>query len=93
MKSELRELILDEVLLQSYIDFALIPMVQGLAGKVALGAWEIMNEPEGSVSISSNSNPCFDTSVLQGSGAGDLTDSMGNCGFFRAVECFVVLIN
>ena len=86
MKSELRELILDELLLQSYIEFALIPMVHGLAGKVALGAWEIMNEPEGSVSISSNSDPCFDTSVLQGSGAGWTGENIPMEKFLRFIN-------
>ena len=86
MKPELRELILDEVLLQSYIDEALIPMVQGLADKVSLGAWEIMNEPEGSISISSNSNPCFDTSILQGSGAGWTGENIPMEKFLRFIN-------
>ncbi|KAF4522256.1 hypothetical protein B566_EDAN011952 [Ephemera danica] len=47
-----------------------LPMVSALAGHRALGAWEIMNEPEGSVAIQSNANPCSDTTALGGSGAG-----------------------
>lgn len=65
------DLIWDESKLQTYIDNALVPMVSALSGKVALGAWEIMNEPEGLVAAGvSDANPCFDTTVLAGSGAG-----------------------
>ena len=72
MKDSLLGLIYDERKLQSYIDNALTPMVKELSNKVSLGAWEIMNEPEGSVAVNgiSGGNPCFDTSILQGSGAG-----------------------
>jgi mannan endo-1,4-beta-mannosidase len=65
------DLIWDESKLQSYIDRALAPMASALSGKVALGGWEIMNEPEGIVGAGvSDPNPCFDTQVLGGSGAG-----------------------
>ena len=70
MKNGLRDLVNDDEKLQSYIDNALTPMVKELSTKVSLGAWEIMNEPEGSVAINSDGNSCFDTSSLQGSGAG-----------------------
>jgi mannan endo-1,4-beta-mannosidase len=63
-------LIWDDSKLQSYIDNALKPMVQALSNKPALAAWEIMNEPEGSIRIEGNNNPCFDTNRLAGSGAG-----------------------
>lgn len=46
-------------------------MVTALGDHPALGAWEIINEPEGSVYAGqSNGNACFDTTVLSGSGAG-----------------------
>jgi mannan endo-1,4-beta-mannosidase len=59
--------------LQSYIERVLTPMVSALADEPALGAWEILNEPEGSVATgitSASGNLCFDTKVLDGSGAG-----------------------
>lgn len=61
----------DESKLQTYINNALKPMVNALGNHPALGAWEIMNEPEGSVlNNQANSNPCFDTTVLANTGAG-----------------------
>lgn len=71
-QQNLKNLIRDTAKLQTFIDNALIPLVNGLKGKSALAAWEIMNEPEGSVDPSiEDSNPCFATkSVLGGSGAG-----------------------
>ena len=44
-----KELYFDDTKLQSYIDNALIPMVNGLKDHPALGSWEIINEPEGTM--------------------------------------------
>jgi len=43
-------------------------MVSGLAGHAAIGAWEIMNEPEGSVIPQTHPDACADTSELAGLG-------------------------
>lgn len=67
----LRGLLEDESKLQSYIDNVLRPTVDALKDKVALGSWEIVNEPEGSIVPNEvNGNPCFDTTPLANSGAG-----------------------
>ena len=42
-----RALLQSAALTQTYIDNALVPMVQALAGHPGLLAWEIFNEPEG----------------------------------------------
>lgn len=57
--------------LQSYVDKVLKPMAASLATEPALGGWEIMNEPEGSVAAGMRDDePCFDTMALAGTGAG-----------------------
>jgi len=65
-----RDLVLDDARLDSFINNSLIPMVRALSDMRALASWEIMNEPEGSVQIAADPNPCFHTSNLQGTGAG-----------------------
>jgi mannan endo-1,4-beta-mannosidase len=39
-------LLVEDAVLDSYIDNALVPMVRALNGHPALGAWELFNEPE-----------------------------------------------
>ena len=47
------------------------PMVSALGNHLALRAWEIINEPKGSVLNNQvNSNPCYDTTPLAPTGAG-----------------------
>jgi len=56
----------DESKLQTYLDKALKPMVEGLSEHPALAFWEVMNEAEGSFTPSErDGNPCFDLTHLE----------------------------
>nr|3VUP_A Chain A, Beta-1,4-mannanase [Aplysia kurodai]3VUP_B Chain B, Beta-1,4-mannanase [Aplysia kurodai] len=64
-------LIKDQHKLQSYIDKALKPIVNHVKGHVALGGWDLMNEPEGMmIPDKHNAEKCYDTTALKNSGAG-----------------------
>jgi len=57
--------------LQSYIETVLKPMAAALKDEPALGGWEIINEPEGSVAAGvADADKCYDTMALKGTGAG-----------------------
>nr|ADU33333.1 glycoside hydrolase family protein 5 [Gastrophysa viridula] len=60
----------DDAKLQSYLEKVLKPMAAGLKDKKALAAWDIINEPIGSLTQGlTDSNPCYDTNNLINSGA------------------------
>jgi len=57
--------------LQSYLDKALTPWVNAVKDHPAMGGWDIINEFEGFVIPGEhNDEPCYDTQILQNSGAG-----------------------
>ncbi len=60
--------------LASFISNVLTPLVKALAGEPGLGAWEVMNEPEGSVSLTKDSHsaePCFNPKRAKGGWSGN----------------------
>ncbi|XP_050396881.1 mannan endo-1,4-beta-mannosidase [Patella vulgata] len=64
-------LIRDTRKLHSYIDKALIPWVKAVKDEPAMGGWDIMNEFEGEIIANQhNSERCFDTVFMHGSGSG-----------------------
>lgn len=63
-------LILDDAKMESYFSNCLAPLARTLAGHPALAAYESINEPEGSVLIAADSNPCYDTTIIGQSGSG-----------------------
>ncbi|XP_059147582.1 mannan endo-1,4-beta-mannosidase-like [Physella acuta] len=64
-------LVVDGQKLQSYIDKVLTPLATAVKGHPALGAWDIMNEPEGMINPDvGNSERCFDATAMKNSGAG-----------------------
>lgn len=66
-----KDMFSDDEKLQSFVDNALTPLVEALSSYPALLGWEVLNEPEGSVAAGeADADPCFDTTILAGSGAG-----------------------
>nr|ADE58568.1 GH5 family protein GH5C [Limnoria quadripunctata] len=64
------DMILDDDKLQSYLDNCLTDWAKAVADHPALGAWEAMNEPAGSVHVSSDANHCYDTTNVGKQGGG-----------------------
>jgi mannan endo-1,4-beta-mannosidase len=72
--------------LKTFVDKALTPLVTALKSEPGVGAWEVINEPEGSVAANvRNSESCFDTRLLKNTGAGwaQLPAAKGKSGAAR----------
>ncbi|CAG2119143.1 unnamed protein product, partial [Medioppia subpectinata] len=55
--------------LDSYLEKVLKPLVTGLKGKKSLAAWDVINEPQGSIADNTvDGNRCWDTTRLKNSG-------------------------
>ncbi|KAK4314915.1 hypothetical protein Pmani_013828 [Petrolisthes manimaculis] len=63
-------LVWDDSKLDSYINNCLNSLMETIKGHPALAAFEAVNEPEGSVKVESNGDPCYDTNLIGQNGAG-----------------------
>ncbi|XP_035688992.1 mannan endo-1,4-beta-mannosidase-like [Branchiostoma floridae] len=75
---KVRDLVWDDLKLGTYVEQALRPLARGLKDERALGGWEIINEPEGSLRVQHDPDPCYNTDFLAGSGAGWAGNSDGS---------------
>ncbi|XP_071528681.1 LOW QUALITY PROTEIN: mannan endo-1,4-beta-mannosidase-like [Panulirus ornatus] len=64
------DLVWDDSKLSSYIENCLNSLMNKIKGHPALAAFEAVNEPEGSVVVETNSNSCYDTTIIGNNGAG-----------------------
>jgi mannan endo-1,4-beta-mannosidase len=72
-EKKMKGLFYSDTKLASFIKNALTPLVRGLVDEAGIAAYEIINEPEGSLNVNTvnATEKCFDTkSVLLNSGAG-----------------------
>ncbi|XP_069947143.1 mannan endo-1,4-beta-mannosidase-like [Cherax quadricarinatus] len=70
------DLIYDDDKLDSYIQNCLTSLMETIKGHPALGSYEAVNEPEGSVKVESNSEWCYDTTAIGQQGAGWTGDNI-----------------
>nr|XP_053639726.1 mannan endo-1,4-beta-mannosidase-like [Cherax quadricarinatus] len=64
------DMLQDDTKIESYIQNCLTPLMEKIKGHPALASVEAVNEPEGSVKVESNSDPCYDTTAIGQQGAG-----------------------
>ncbi|XP_045603001.1 mannan endo-1,4-beta-mannosidase [Procambarus clarkii] len=70
------DMIYDDAKLDSYIENCLTSLMDKIKGHPALGSFDAVNEAEGSVKIESNSDPCYDTTLIGQQGAGWTGDNI-----------------